>query len=75
MTSFLLSLCSNAGLFIVAEARLVASHVQALRSAGVRDEAIGVITPYNAQVERIPRVEKPPHGGAPAWRASRCAHA
>ena len=34
-----------------AEARIVAEHVRALLAAGLRHDEIGVITPYNAQVE------------------------
>ena len=36
-----------------AEARLAAAHVRALLAAGVRPAEIGVITPYNAQVEAL----------------------
>ena len=36
-----------------AEARLVGEHVRALLAAGLRHAEIGVITPYNAQVERL----------------------
>lgn len=36
-----------------AEARLVRAYVVQLRAAGVRDADIGVITPYNAQVELL----------------------
>lgn len=36
-----------------AEARLVGEHVRALLKAGLRHDEIGVITPYNAQVERL----------------------
>ncbi|MGA1606800.1 MAG: AAA domain-containing protein, partial [Planctomycetota bacterium] len=35
------------------EARLVARHVRALLEAGIAPEAIGVITPYNAQVQAL----------------------
>jgi ATP-dependent RNA/DNA helicase IGHMBP2 len=35
------------------EARLVARHVRALLEAGIPPEAIGVITPYNAQVQAL----------------------
>ena len=36
-----------------AEARLVGEHVRALLAAGVRPAEIGVITPYNAQVQKL----------------------
>ena len=36
-----------------AEVKLVALHVRALLAAGVRHDEIGVITPYNAQVELL----------------------
>ena len=36
-----------------AEAQLVAEHVRALLKAGLRHDEIGVITPYNAQVELL----------------------
>ena len=32
------------------EAQLVVSHVEALLNAGVKEESIGIITPYNLQV-------------------------
>ena len=42
-----------------AEARLVGQHVRALLAAGVHHAEIGVITPYNAQVERLREVSWP----------------
>lgn len=44
------------------EAGLVLRHVKALIAAGVHDEDIGIITPYNAQVSRLLRLASSSHG-------------
>ena len=39
------------------EVELVAHHVEALVNAGVKEEFIGIITPYNLQVSDLPSLK------------------